>query len=220
MPKDKLRPAPAIGIEIPSGYNEIPLGDLETLIQTAAPVITASVPDRMRDDVPNVLGTLHFLLATLTANNALYSGIGLHRTGEGESERAAVSWLTVSSFDYGEERNPRLVLSELINAKAEKNSRGKLAIVEGPAAPILYFEWTEKHPAPTVASYPATADPPEVFQIEATVPSGDGTSIAVLELSTADPETGPQYRRMILDMAASVTFPQPSPDIESSSLAL
>ncbi|MEU4433506.1 hypothetical protein ACH474_00565 [Nocardia rhamnosiphila] len=220
MPNDKLRPAPPIGIEIPPGYNEIPLGDLDTLMRSARPVITESVPDRMRDDVPNVLGTLHFLLATLAANNALYSGIGLHRTADEAPDRIVVSWLTVSSFDYGEERNPRLVLSELINTKAEQKSRGKLTIVEGPAVPILYFEWTEKHAAPAVASYPVTTDTPEVFQIEATVPSTDGTSIAVVELSTADPYVGPQYRGMVLDMAASITFPQPPPDTGSSSLAL
>ncbi|MFD4407407.1 hypothetical protein ACFWPH_32035 [Nocardia sp. NPDC058499] len=52
------------------------------------------------------------------------------------------------------------------------------------------------------------------------MPSTDGASIAVVELSTADPETGPQYRGMVLDMAASVTFPQPPPDSRSSSLAL
>lgn len=220
MPNDNLRPAPPVGIEIPPGYNEIPLGDLDTLMRTAGPVLTESVPDRMRDDVPNVLGTLHFMLATLAANNALYSGVGLHRTAAAVSERVAVSWLTVSSFEYGEEQNPRLVLSELINAKAEKKSRGKLAIVEGPAVPILYFEWTEKHAAPAIASYPVTSGPPEVFQIEVAVPSTDGTSIAVVELSTTDPETGPQYRGMVLDMAASVTFPQPPSDTGSSSLAL
>ncbi|MGW0178446.1 hypothetical protein [Nocardia sp. NPDC003345] len=220
MPNDKLRPAPAIGIEIPPGYNEIPLGDLETLLQNAGPLITESVPGPMRDDVPNVLGTLHFMLATLAANNAVYSAIGIHRTGEAAFERVAVSWLTISSFDYGEDRNPRLVLSELINAKAEKKSRGKLAIIEGPAVPILYFEWSEKHAAPSIASYPATSDPPEVFQIEVTVPSTDGSSIAVVELSTADPGTGPQYRGMILNMAASVTFPQPPPDSGRTSLAL
>ncbi|WP_327147368.1 hypothetical protein [Nocardia sp. NBC_01329] len=219
MPNDKLRPAPPVGIDIPPGYNEIPLGDLDTLMQTARPVITASVPDRMRDDVPDVLGTLHFLLATLAANNALYSGIGLHRTAE-VSGRVAVSWLTVSSFEYGEERNPRLVLSELINVKAEKKSRGTLAIIEGPAVPILYFEWIEKHSVPVFASYPVTSDTPEVFQIEVTVPSADGTSIAVVELSAADPDIGPQYRGMILDMAASITFPQPPSDTGSSSLAL
>ncbi|MEU1955239.1 hypothetical protein [Nocardia rhamnosiphila] len=220
MPNDKLRPAPPVGIDIPHGYNEIPLDDLDTLMQTAGPVISASVPDGMRDAVPNVLGTLHFMLATLAVNNALYSGIGLHRTSAEESERVAISWLTVSSFDYGEERNPRLVLSELIAAKAEKKSLGQLAMIEVPAVPILYFEWTEKHAAPTVAGYPATNGPPEVFQIEVIVPSADGTSIAVVELSTADPDIGPRYRGMILDMAASVTFPQPPSDSRSSSLAL
>ena len=135
------------------------------------------------------------------------------------SERVTVSWLTVSSFGYGEERNTRLVLSELINAKAEKKSQGKLAIVELPLVPVLHFEWTEKHAAPAIANYPATGDSPEVFQIEVTVPSPDGASIAVVELSTADPETGPQYRGMVLDTAASVTFPQPPPDSRSSSLA-
>lgn len=220
MQPDKLRPAPTIGIEIPHGYNEIPLGDLDTLMQTVRPVITDSVPGEMRDDLPNVLGALHFMLATLAVNNALYSGIGLHRTAGSETERIAVSWLTVSSFGYGEERNPRLVLSELIQTKATADSRGKLAVVETPTVPILYFEWTEKHSAPAIASYPASDEAPEVFQIEVTVPSPDGTAIAVVELSTADPEAGPQYRGMVLDMAASVTFPQPPPDSGSSSLAL
>ncbi|NKY61046.1 hypothetical protein [Nocardia flavorosea] len=219
MPNDKLRSAPTIGIEIPHGYNEIPLGDLDALMQRVGPVITDSVPGQMRSDVPNVLGALHFMLATLAANNALYSGIGLHRTAESDIERIAVSWLTVSSFDYGEERNPRLVLSELIQTKAAANSQGKLAVVETPTVPILYFEWTRKHVAPDILSYPA-ADSTEVFQIEATVPSRDGTAIAVVEFSTADTEAGPQYRGMILDMAASVTFPEPPPDMGSSSLAL
>lgn len=220
MVNDKLRPPPAIGIDIPPGYNEIPLGDLDTLMQTVRPIITESVPDQARGDVPNVLGTLHFMLATLAANNGLYSGIGVHRIADTETERVTVSWLTVSSFGYGEERNPRLVLSELINAKAEKKSQGKLAIVELPLVPVLYLEWIEKHAAPVIANYPATSDFPEVFQIEVTVPSADGASIAVVELSTADPETGPQHRGMVLDMAASVTFPQPLPDSRSSSLAL
>lgn len=61
---------------------------------------------------------------------------------------------------------------------------------------------------------------PEVFRIEATVPSADGTAIAVVEFSTADAEAGPQYRRMVLEMAMSVTFPQPLSDSRSSSLAL
>ncbi|MGW1740573.1 hypothetical protein ACWCPQ_17380 [Nocardia sp. NPDC001965] len=220
MPNDKLRPAPAVGIEIPPGYNEIPLGDLDTLLPIVGPVITESVPDELRDDVPNVLGRLHFLLATLAANNALYTGIGLHRTADAEAERVAVSWLTVSSFDFGEERNPRLVLSELINAKADAKSRGTLVVVEAPIVPVLYFEWTEKHAAPAVSSYPAAGDGPEVFRIEATVPSEDGTAIAVVEFSTADADAGPQYRRMVLDMAMSVTFPQPLSDSRSSSLAL
>ena len=220
MPNDKLRPAPAVGIEIPPGYNEIPLGDLDGLMQTVGPVITESVPGDLRDDVPNVLGTLHFMLATLAANNALYSGIGVHRSADTATERVAVSWLTVSSFDFGEERNPRLVLSELINAKAEAKARGTLVIVEAPTVPILYFEWTERHAAPAIASYPADDEAPEVFRIEATVPSPDGTAIAVVEFSTADVEAGPQYRRMVIDMAASVTFPQPLPDSRSSSLAL
>ncbi|NUS92794.1 MAG: hypothetical protein HOQ36_10335, partial [Nocardia sp.] len=45
MPNDKLRPAPAVGIEIPTGYNEIPLGDLDTLLRTVGPAITESVPE-------------------------------------------------------------------------------------------------------------------------------------------------------------------------------
>lgn len=218
MPNDKLRPAPTIGIDIPPGYNEIPLGDLDALMRTAQPMIAESVPEHMRGDVPNVIGALHFMLAGLAANNTLYSGIGLHRSAD--SERVAVSWLTVSSFVYGEEQNPRLVLSDLIAAKAERSARGNLALVEAPTGPILYFEWTENHAAPAIASYPATGDSPAVFQIEVTVPSEDGTSIAVIEFSTADPATGPQYRGMVLDMAASVTFPQPPPDSGSSSLAL
>lgn len=218
MSNDKLRPAPTIGIDIPPGYNEIPLGNLDALMKTAQPVIAESVPEHMRDDVPNVVGTLHFLLATLASNNTLYSGIGLHRATE--PERVTVSWLTVSSFVYGEERNPRLVLSDLIAAKADRSARGNLGLVEAPTGPILYFEWTEKHAAPDIASYPGGGDSSDVFQIEVTVPSEDGTSIAVIEFSTADSEIGPQYRGMVLDMAASVTFPQPPPDAGSSSLAL
>ncbi|WP_328388626.1 hypothetical protein [Nocardia sp. NBC_00416] len=152
MPDDKLRPAPTLGIDIPPGYNEIPLGDLDTLLESARVMLADAVPAAMRDDVPNVLGALHFMPASLAANNALYCGFGTHLTAD--AERVAVSWLTVSSFEYGEERNPRLVLGDLVTAKADRKAQGYLTIVETPAVPVLYFEWSEKHPVPDIASYP------------------------------------------------------------------
>lgn len=218
MPENRLRRAPTIGVDIPPGYHEIPLSNLEEIADKSRALIEESVPEMMRENVPAVIGTLSFLFAKLAENNALYCGIGAHLSEE--DGRAVISWLTISSFDYGEKHNPRLVLSDLVVAKAKNNLVGNLQIVELPGRPVLFFEWTEKHVTPKLPSYPGESDIAKVFQLEVTIPSESGDSIAVIELSTTDTEAGPRYRSMILAMAASVQFPPKHPQTGSLSLAL
>lgn len=218
MTDDRTQLPPAIGIDIPPGYYEIPLDRVDDLADTYLPMVIDAIPPGVRDSAPTVVATMQFLLGTLAANNALYCGIGVHRSAR--SEESIVSWLTVSSFAYGPARNPRLVISDLIAAKAARGETGHLEIIELDHRPALYFERTVGHGRPDLSGYPGDSAQVAVFQIQTTLPSPDGESIAVIDFATADVPNGPQYRAMILGMAASIEFPVPPVELGSLSLAL
>lgn len=51
----------------------------------------------------------------------------------------------------------------------------------------------------------------KVFQLEALVPADDGAKLVSIELSTPFVEHGPEFRGMVVEMAASVSFTAPPP---------
>lgn len=218
MTEGRSRQQPAVGIAIPPGYYEIPMNCVEDLTDTYLPMVIEAIPPELRAGAPTVVETMRFLLGTLAANNALYCGIGVHRSAL--SEESIVSWLTVSSFAYGPTRNPRLALSDLIAAKAARGETGHLEIIELGQRPTLYFEYTVNYGRPDFVGYPGGSEQVAVFRIQATIPSPDGRSIAVIDFATADVPNGPQYRVMVLGMAASVKFPVPPVEFGSLSLAI
>lgn len=218
MADDRSQHQPTVGIDIPPGYLEIPLDRIDDLADTYLPMVIEAIPSEVRGSAPTVVQAMQFLLGALRANNALYCGIGVHRFAS--SEESIVSWLTVSSFAYGPERNPRLVISDLIAAKADRGETGHLEVIELGQRPILYFERTVDRGRPDFEGYPDNSAQTAVFQIQATLTSPDGRSLAVIDFATADARNGPQYRGMVLGMAVSVEFPAPPLELGSLSLAL
>lgn len=218
MIDDSPQRPPAVEIDIPPGYYAIPLDRVDDLAGTYLPMVIEAVPPELRGSAPTVVATMQFLLGTLAANNALYCGIGVHRSAR--SAESIVSWLTVSSFAYGPPRNPRLVISDLVAAKAARGETGHLEIIELDHRPALYFERIVGHGKPEFAGYPGDLAQVAVFQIQTTLPSPDGESLAVIDFATADVPNGPQYRAMILGMAASIEFPVPPVELGGLSLAL
>ena len=215
MVSDTLQRPPAVGIDIPPGYYEIAPDRIADLNDKYLPMVAATLPEASASTVTR---TMQFLLGTMISNNALYCGIGVHRSVR--SSESIVSWLTVSSFAYGPERNPRLVISDLVAAKADREEAGLLEIVDLGRCPALYFETTTRHEKPDIPNYPETSDDIAVFQIQATVPSPSSESIAAIDFSTANAPHGPEYRTMVLGMAQSVEFPTPPLELGSLSIAI
>jgi hypothetical protein len=52
----------------------------------------------------------------------------------------------------------------------------------------------------------------QVWQLEAFVPAPDGDQLATIELSTPFVDDGPQFRALVVGMAASVGFRPPTSD--------
>ncbi|MGY4100126.1 hypothetical protein ACW2Q0_11325 [Nocardia sp. R16R-3T] len=193
----------SLAVTIPPGYYELPLSDVEEILSISATLITDSVGDSLKEIVPIVLGTLGFFLRSLAAKNAVYCGIGRHASEEGEP---ITSWLTISVMDYGEKNNPRLVVQDLAQYKTSQDNAGELVSVDIHGRPILFTERVQRYPAPDLPTVNTDGDDVPVFQAEVLVPSGDGTSIAVVEFSTVSVAQGTRYRAMLLAIADSVEF--------------
>ncbi|WP_406231860.1 hypothetical protein [Nocardia sp. NBC_01009] len=192
-----------IAADVPSGYYGMPLSNIGNVMEAAEPVIAAAVPDDLEGSVPNVIGILKFLLEMLATKNAVYCGIGRHVSSGGEP---ITSWLTVSSIDYGRPQNPRLVIRDLVEAKLLEAVPWVVETVDIAGRPALFAEGIRTYPAPNLADAQGPGDSVPAFQIEGLVPSDDGTTVAVIELSTTSVSHGPEYRPMVFTMAASLEF--------------
>ncbi|MFD3506119.1 hypothetical protein [Nocardia sp. NPDC058666] len=184
-----------ISVAIPDGYNAIPLGDV-----VAHADLVHAIGDGTRPDSVSFLSAITTLLESLVANGTRYCGIGAHLLPDGEP---LYSCLTVTVGDtVGGQRNPRLVLSDLVQSRSVDGTLGLSALVETDTHPVLF---TEKVGS-VIPSQPAGSRAPAVYQLQAVVPSEDGRSLVAIEFSTPDVERGIACRKMISDMARSVTF--------------
>jgi hypothetical protein len=196
-------PRQAISVQIPSGYDELPLTGIDSAIRAAEPVLLQSLTGSLRDSVPAALGTLEYLLGALAARSAVYCGIGVHRGSAGQS---VTSWLTVSCIDAGEPRNPRLVILDLGQAKLREEFSWRLEPVEIGTRPVLFAEAVCRYPAPDLPAVAEAVEAGSAFQMEALIPSSDGATVAAIEVATTSVEQGPEFAAMLFAMAASLEF--------------
>lgn len=181
----------------------MPLTDIHRTLELATPLVREAVPDGLKADVPSVIGTAGFFLEVLAAKNAVYCGMGKHFTEDGEP---VVSWLTISVVGYGDERNPRLVVAEIVQDKLSFGPADSVELVDVFGRSTVFTEELRNYAAAQLSNVQEPESTTSVFQIEAIVPSSDGTTIAVIEFSTAASAHGPEYRAMVLGMAASIEF--------------
>jgi hypothetical protein len=203
MDKQQRIPAQAISVEIPPGYHELPLTDIASVVRAAEPVLLRSSTGSLRESVPATLGTLEFLLGALAVRSAVYCGIGMHRSGAG---RSVTSWLTISCIDSGQRRNPRLVVLDLAQAKLREEVAWRIEPVEIGGRSVLFTEGVRHYPAPDLPAASGGGDDAPAFQMEALIPSSDGTTLAAIEVATASVESGPEFAPMLFGMAASLEF--------------
>ena len=208
-------------IELPQGYFPLPLTDVESTLAAAEANLRELAPEDKRELLSAVVGTFTLLLADLEARGAAYCGLGWHTAEDGE---IVPSSLVVSLQRLPERRNPRLVLGDLVTAKAEDGEHGQVDLVDLDSGPALFFESVLTLPRPRIPGEQqlagvGSAQDAEVYQLQAVVPSGDGTRLVAIDFSTPDVAHGTQFRAMMVLMANSVSFSPPPGSEEAGSAA-
>ncbi|MFC9964779.1 hypothetical protein [Nocardia ignorata] len=196
-------PRYAVAVEIPPGYHELPLAGVATAISAADPLLSQQTTGTLRESVPKTLGTLEFMLEALAKRNAVYCGIGTHRSADGHP---VVSWLTISCLDAGAPRNPRLTLADIAQHKTRDEIGWRVEGVDVGERPLLFSEGIGHYPSPDLPALRKSDDAAHTYQMEAVIPSPDGTTVAVVEVATAEVDRGPEFGPMLFGMAASLEF--------------
>ncbi len=195
-------------LTIPDGYAELPLHDLEAVMSGTNTLIADVGTSEQRLAADFALGSLATLLTMLSERNAMYCGIGRHLSVIDGS--TVTSTLVVTLFEFPGEREPKLILRDLLEAEAQEGDPAEISLVEMDKRPVLFVERTNQLPAPTIpGQQPPTAAEAPVWQLTASVPSRRGDRLATIEVSTPFVEHGPQYRPMLVDVARSITFEPP-----------
>jgi hypothetical protein len=210
-------------IELPRGYFPLPMDDIDATLAATEANLTELTPEDKRPLLSAVIGTFTVLLEQLQERNTAYCGLGWHTTEDGE---IVPSSLVISLQTFPERRNPRLVLKDMVEVRAEAGAHGQVDLVDLNPGPALFFESVLSLPKPRIPGQPADDAPgdaadkakADVYQLQALVPSGDGTKLAAIDFSTPDIPHGPRFRAMMVLMANSVSFTAPpgSADAEGS----
>ncbi|MFI6171823.1 hypothetical protein ACIBCN_33940 [Nocardia sp. NPDC051052] len=210
----------ALDIWIPDGYMEMPLSGIEERIGVVQDLVDEMPPAPIVSMAHALLPAAAALLTELAQRDARYCGIGRHLSSAGG---LVTSCLTVCVYENdGEKTNPRLALTHLVESRLESgDDLGEIELTDIDGRPMLFSERITELPTPEMPAQPYTSDTTATYQLEAVVPSSDGSAIAAVEMSTAYLDHGPEFRKMIVDMARSVAFrPSDHPTARPSSLDL
>jgi hypothetical protein len=203
-------------IEMPQGYFPLPLTDTDDVLATAEANLRELAPPEQQELLSAVIGTFSVLLDQLEQRNSVYCGLGWHAAEDGT---IVSSSLVLSLQELGEKRNPRLVLGDLVGIKAEAGEHGQADLVDLASGPALFFESIVTLQRPQMPGETGPAGDAEVYQLEALVPSEDGTKLVAIEFSTPYVSHGPQFRTMMVLMANSVSFTAPQGSEDAGSTA-
>jgi hypothetical protein len=202
-------------IELPSGYLPLPVENSVERLAEVEPVLAELCPPERRELLYATLNTFATLLTELGQRNTAYCGLGWHTAEDGT---AISSTLVVSLQPTEEERNPRLLLGDLVQAAANAGDQGQAELVDLPSGPALFFESVRNLRKPMLPGQEGDPGRADVYQLEAIVPSERGNLLAVMEFSTPQVEYGTLYRDMMVELAQSVSFTPPArPDGGNSS---
>ncbi|MBF6327447.1 hypothetical protein [Nocardia transvalensis] len=210
-----------IRVAIPEGYIALPLQGIDDSISAATSLFEQLGPGGVSDAAPAVLRTLRTFLTRLSSLNVAYCGLGKHRSSDG---RTMTSTLVITASRYGEQRNPRLTLADYLSAKEGSAGCLNVEIIEISGNTILISDRVTRMPSPEFPTSGSEPDEPtetEVYQIEAVVPSRDGSRIAVVELSTTFVESGEEYVPVVAALAGTIEFiAAPNPHLGKSLLGI
>ncbi|WP_042372557.1 hypothetical protein [Streptacidiphilus neutrinimicus] len=211
------QPQPGLSVwgDIPEGYTALPLKDVTGSLERAATLVTELAPDELRQFVEPTAAALNALLLDLADRNAAYCGLGRHLSpGDGE---VVTSTLVVAVQSTGAEGDPRQLLGEMaarLDVDGEDEDT-EVSLVDLLGVPVLFHETVRDVPTPLDEDESATT---AVFTIEALVASEDGSKLAAVEFATPFIAHGPEFRMMMVEFAASLSFDPPPPEPEAGSI--
>jgi hypothetical protein len=194
----------SITVAIPPGFMSLPLDNIDDSIEQAKSLFAALGPGTVSSAAPAVLQALRALLTQLAELNTIYCGLGRHTLADGQEISSTV---TITVAEYGERRNPRLTLGDVLTGRRDAGDRYLNAeFVEISGRTVLLLDRVRAAPTPDLPGYDTSEPEQSVYQIEAVTSSPDGSAIAVIELSTPFVERGEEYLLTVAEMAASIEF--------------
>ena len=206
---------PNVWVTLPPGYLPLPVENPVDRLNEAEPVLAELCPPDRRELLYATLTTFATLLTELERRNAVYCGLGWHTADDGA---LVSSTLVVSLQQTGEERNPRLLLGDLVKVAADADDQAQADLVDLPGGPALFLESVRSLPRPALPGQQGDPGHADVYQLEVVVPSEKGELLAALEFSTPQVEYGTRYREMMVLLANSVSFtPPPGSEDENAS---
>jgi hypothetical protein len=206
---------PNVWVTLPPGYLPLPVENPVDRLNEAEPVLAELCPPDRQELLYATLTTFATLLTELERRNAVYCGLGWHTADDGA---LVSSTLVVSLQQTGEERNPRLVLGDLVKVAADANDQAQADLVDLPGGPALFLESVRSLPRPALPGQQGDPGRADVYQLEVVVPNEKGDLLAALEFSTPQVEYGTRYREMMVLLANSVSFtPPPGSEDENAS---
>ncbi|NKY88833.1 hypothetical protein [Nocardia veterana] len=194
-----------LDIWIPEGFAALPLTDIDRHVAAVANTAKSLSDSETREMAAGVLPIISILLKGLAQWDVRYCGFGRHVASSGTP---VTSCLTVCLYETGGDKlNPRLVLKDLVETRlAAGDDLGSIELVDVDTRPILFSERIRELPSPRFTGSPYDSETASTYQLEAVLPAESGTAVAAVELSTAYIDDGPEFRRMIFDMARSAAF--------------
>jgi hypothetical protein len=199
-------------VEIPTGYVPLPTDAVDENLAVATEVLHEQGTPEQQRIADAMIGMLTSYLHALAARNGVYCGVGRHLSAVDGT--AISSSLVVALQEFPERVNPRVLLKDLLATKAQAGDQGQVDLVDVRGRPMLFVECSRELPTPRFPRLPEPPGTSTVFQLEALVPSDDGSKLVSIEFSTPFVAYGPEFRTMVVTMAGSVSFDPPSADAD------
>jgi len=202
----------SVQIWIPDGYMAMPLQDIDQRMAVVQDLIGEQPESDLKSTAMEFIPAATALFAGLAERDARYCGVGRHLSSSGS---VVTSCITVCVYETGgEQTNPRVRLMDLVDSRNKYGDVWDSEPMDVDGRPMMFSERTVTLPVPDISGVPHAGGTAETYQLEAVVPSSDGTSIASIEFSTAFVDHGPDFQKMIFDMARSIEF-EPSSRAEN-----
>ncbi|MFX0579882.1 hypothetical protein [Nocardia nepalensis] len=193
-----------VDIWIPHGFMAMPLTEIESRIGIVQEIVGEMEPSTTKATAEAILPAAATLFAELAYRDARYCGIGRHLSTDGN---LITSCITVCVYETGGEKiNPRLRLANLAGERARSGEVYNVEMADVGGRPMMFTERVTELPTPELPGRPYGSATTGTYQLEAVVPSGDGSALAAIELSTVAVGYGPEFRKMVVGMAASIEF--------------